>query len=165
VLTNDEECEIISTMGTIPEDKLKWLFSLMPYAKSAEIKWPGMRANVCVAQAALETGWGKRKIGGWNLWGMKSMKWVPGSVDIVTKEWDRETKDFITVTAKFCAFQTPEEGFDAYGRLVNNSPYYAWARESSNLDEYIREIGEAWATDPQYAQKIALIIKEAGLGN
>ena len=144
---------------------MKWLLSLVPYAKEAEKKWPGMRWNVCVAQAALETGWGKRPIGGWNLWGMKSMKWVPGVVERVTKEWDRETREYITITAKFCAFPTPQEGFEAYGRLVNNSPYYRDARVSTSLDEYIRELGSVWATDPQYAQKIALIIKEAGLGN
>jgi peptidoglycan hydrolase FlgJ len=165
VLTNDEECEIISDMSKIPEDKLQWLFSLMPYAKEAEKLWPGMRAEVCVAQAALETGWGKRTIGGWNLWGMKSMKWVPGAVDVVTKEWDRETRDYVTVTAKFCAFPSPQEGFNAYGRLVNNSPAYRSARDAVDRNSYIRELGKVWATDPQYSEKIMLIIKEAGLGN
>ena len=166
MLTNSEECEIISTiMNKIPEDKMKWLMSLVPYAKDAQKKWPGMRWNVCVAQAALETGWGKRPIGGWNLWGMKWMKWVPSFVEVMTKEWDKETRDYITVVARFCAFATPEEGFNAYGRLVNNSPSYAIARSWVNLEGYVREIGKVWATDPMYVEKINLIIKEAGLGD
>lgn len=165
MLTKDEECEIISAMNTIPEDKLKWLQGLIPYAQEAQKKWPGMRWNVCVAQAALETGWGKKPIGGWNLWGMKWMKWVPAFVERITKEWDTETRQYITISAKFCAFPTPQEGFEAYGRLVTNSPSYAIARSWVNLEGYVREIGKVWATDPQYAEKITLIIKEAGLGN
>ena len=163
MLTKDEECEIILNMGTIPEDKLKWLRSLMPYALKAQEQYPGMRAAVCVAQAALETGWGKRPIGGWNLWGIKSMKWVPGSIEIVTHEWDTDTKEHIKITAKFCAFATPEEAFAAYGRLVNNSPSYSAARGSVDLASYVRELGRVWATDPQYAQKILLLIREAAL--
>ena len=150
-------------MSAIPEDKLKWIRSLLPYAFKAQEKWPGMRMAVCVAQAALETGWGKRLIGGWNLWGIKSVKWVPGSVDIETKEWDKETRAFIRVTAKFCTFATPEEAFGAYGRLVTNSPNYSGARDRVDLASYVREIAKVWATDPQYAEKIMLVIREAAL--
>lgn len=165
MLTKDEECETITAMGTIPEDKLKWLLSLVPYAREAEKKWPGMRWNVCIAQAALETGWGRWPIGGWNLWGVKSMKWVPGVVERKTKEWDKDTRDYITVTAKFCAFPSPQEGFDAYGRLVTNSPSYSGARSCVDLASYVRTLGKVWATDPLYAEKIMLIIKETGIEN
>jgi len=150
-------------MGKIPEDKLKWLLSLLPYATSAQEKWPGMRASVCIAQAALETAWGKRKIGGWNLWGLKAMKWVPSSVEVVTHEWDKDTRDYVKVTARFCAFATPLEGFEAYGRLVTNSPTYREARDSADPVAYVKELAKHWATDPMYAEKINWIIKEAGL--
>lgn len=150
-------------MGKIPQDKLNWLLSLLPYATAAQAKWPGMRASVCLAQAALETAWGKRPIGGWNLWGLKAMKWVPGSVEVVTHEYDRDTRDYIKVVQRFCAFPTAEDGFLAYGRLVTNSSYYADARGSDSLEAYVRALAKHWATDPQYAEKILWIIKEAGL--
>ena len=151
-------------MGKIPEEKLEWLKSLLPYATAARKKWPGMRVSVCIAQAALETAWGKRPIGGWNLWGLKAMKWVPKSVEIVTHEWDAAIKEYVKITARFCAFDSPAEGFEAYGRLVTNSPSYRNARDSVDLEAYVREIGKVWATDPIYAQKINWIIKEADLG-
>ena len=91
------------------------------------------------------------------------MKWVPGVVEVVTHEWDTDTKEHIKITAKFCAFATPEEAFDTYGRLVNNSPSYCAARSCVDLVSYVRALGNVWATDPQYAQKILLIIREAAL--
>lgn len=148
-------------MGKIPVDNLMWLKSLMPYAVKAEEKWNGMRAVVCVAQAALETRWGKFPIGGWNLWGMKSMEWVPGFVERTTKEWDKGIKEYITVKARFCAFPTAQEGFDAYGRLVTNSKRYALARECKEMKEYVRALAGVWATDPQYMEKVLWIIKES----
>ncbi len=150
-------------MGKIPQDKLNWLLGLLPYATAAQEKWPGMRASVCIAQAALETAWGKRPIGGWNLWGLKDLKWNPGKIVVKTKEWDKDLRDFVTVEAEFEDFQTPEEAFGVYGRLVNNSPTYADARSCVDLVSYVRALAKHWATDPQYAEKVLWIIKEAGL--
>lgn len=153
----------MTVMGKIPQDKLAWLQTIHEEAKVAAQTWPAMRSEVCAAQAALETNWGKKPIGGWNLWGMKSMKWVPGSVERITHEWDRDTKEYVKITAKFCAFPTLAEGCLAYGRLVNNSPSYRDARNCTDLEAYVRALGRVWATDPQYAQKVLWIIKEAGL--
>lgn len=148
---------------SLPTDKQSWLDSLKPYALSAQAKWPGMRWQVCLAQAALETAWGKRVIDKSNYWGIKACLWIPGSVNVTTHEW--VSGQSIELTLKFAAFNNMQEGFDAYGRLVTNSPYYSAARAADNLADYIRLLSQHWATDPQYTEKILTIIREGGLEN
>jgi flagellum-specific peptidoglycan hydrolase FlgJ len=150
-------------MADSREAKVKWLQSLVPAAQRAAMKWPGMRVAVSLAQAALETGWGARPIGGWNLWGLKNLKWNPGKVLVKTKEWDKELNDFVETTAEFEDFETADEAFECYGRLVTNSPYYRAAREAVDLAGYVHELAKVWATDPQYEKKVWAVIKAAGL--
>lgn len=131
---------------------------LLPYAVAAKKQWPGMRISVCLAQVALETSWGKKVIGNYNLWGIKSLSWVPGKVTIVTHEWNKTLKKMVEVGSEFSDFSTPEEAFGCYGRILTNSPYYKDARESKTLSEYIINLAKHWATDPDYSSKILAII-------
>lgn len=140
-----------------------WLASLAPYAEEAKKQWPGMRVSCCLAQAALETGYGRRPIGGWNLWGLKDLSWNPGKVLIWTHEWDANRKEMVPVQVAFEDFATAEEAFGAYGRLVTNSPTYADAREHTDLRLYVHALAHHWATDPQYARKVWVIIEKEGL--
>ena len=137
-------------------EQREWALSLVPYAIEAKKQWPGMRVACCVAQAALETAWGRRKIGGWNLWGIKDLRWDPGFVETTT----HEVEDGRTVLKRlaFEDFDTPEAAFNAYGRLVTNSKYYAKAREAASLDQYVDKLSTSWATDPYYAAKVRTII-------
>ena len=151
-------------MSVIPESKLNWIKGLQKHARAAQAVWKGMRAEVCLAQAALETAWGLRPIDRYNLWGIKSLAWIPGSVEVVTHEWCKETKSRIELKQRFAAFKDIEEAFNAYGRLLSNSPTYEEAREANTLEEYVNKLAKRWATDPEYAKKIMWIIKEAELG-
>lgn len=138
-----------------------FLQEILPFALEAKKKWPGMRVSCCLAQSALETAWGKKKIGGWNLWGIKDLSWDPGFVIVGTHEYKDGEK--VPESAKFEDFPTPEEAFNAYGRLVTNSKYYKEAREAPDLDTYIAKLASRWATDPKYAEKVLSIIAKEDL--
>ena len=140
-----------------------WLNDLLPYAIAAKSRWPGMRVGCCLAQAALETGYGRRPIGGHNLWGLKDLSWNPGKILVWTHEWNAKEKRYVPVQEAFEDFATPEEAFDAYGRLVTNSPTYADAREHTDLRLYVFALAKRWATDPTYAKKVWVIIEKEGL--
>lgn len=135
-----------------------WLRSLVPYAQAAKARWPGMRVSVCLAQAALETGWGKRPIGGFNLWGIKDVAWDPGCVEVGTHEVEAGAP--VAQRARFEDARTPQEGFNLYGRLVTNGKPYQAAHVCSDLEAYVRVLARSWATDPDYAGKILRIIAE-----
>ena len=139
----------------------EWLVSLVPYAQAAKAEWSGMRVSCCLAQAALETGWGRKMIGGFNYWGIKAMSWIPGSVEVATTEVVNGQR--VPMRLLFAAFDTPQAAFNAYGRLVTNSHYYEKARDAASLDEYIEELGEHWATDKAYGAKVRVIVNALDL--
>ena len=134
-----------------------WLESLVPDAQQAKREWPGMRVACCLAQAAVESGWGEKVIGGWNLWGIKRLTWVPGFVLVATHEW--EDNKLVARKLEFADFATRIEGMQCYGRLVNNSPSYKEARDSSDFEEYVAALCKKWATDPMYRKKVWSLIK------
>jgi flagellum-specific peptidoglycan hydrolase FlgJ len=133
-----------------------WLESLVPSAQQAKREWPGMRVACCLAQAAVESGWGEQVIGGFNLWGIKQLTWVPGVVEVDTHEW--EENKLVARKARFAAFLSLNEAMGCYGRLVTNSQSYAAARAESSLDEYTAALCKVWATDPMYRKKVWAIV-------
>lgn len=137
-----------------------WLELLVPSAQQAKREWPGMRVACCLAQAAVESGWGERAIGK-NLWGIKRLSWVPGFVEIDTNEW--EDNKLVARKALFAAFTSLEEAMGCYGRLVTNSQSYAAARAEESLDEYVAALCKVWATDPMYRKKVWAIISAYNL--
>jgi flagellum-specific peptidoglycan hydrolase FlgJ len=116
-----------------------------------------MRVACCLAQAALETAWGKRPIG-FNLWGIKDLTWDPGSVTVGTHEV--EAGKAVAQQAAFEDFDSYDHAFGCYGRLVTNSRYYQDAREALDLEGYVRCLARHWATDPLYSQKLLDIIAD-----
>lgn len=134
----------------------EWLLSLVPYAQTAKEEWSGMRVSCCLAQAALETAWGRRPIGKWNLWGIKALSWIEKSVEVPTIEVINGQR--VPMRLLFAAFDTPQAAFNAYGRLVTNSHYYEKARNAASLDDYIEELSKHWATDKLYAVKVRTIV-------
>jgi len=105
-------------------------------------------ARIMLAQAALETGWG-RHVPGNNLFGIKDPKGTP-----------LQTKEFVdgkerTVTERFAAYNSPKESMEAYLALVSRAPRYRKAWESrTDPQKYFEELQKAgYATDPEYARK------------
>lgn len=138
-----------------------WLDSLAPYALQAAKAWPGMRPSVCLAQAAVESAWGAKTIGGWNLWGIKDVGWNPGHVDVPTHEW--VNGKLVPCVAEFEDMATPEEGFAVYARLVTRAKPYADTWGLMDLETYVRRLARHYSTHPDYGTVLLTIIQAHGL--
>ena len=126
----------------------------------------GIPASFMLGQAGHETGWGKGEIrhkdgsNSFNLFGIKAGKGWTGKVAEVT------TTEYINgaprkVVAKFRAYDSFEESFRDYARLINDNPRYEKAREKTHSAvAYATELQKGgYATDPQYAAKLSRAIQ------
>jgi len=133
-------------------------------ARSAEAS-SGIPASFMVAQAAHESGWGKREIlnadgsSSHNLFGIKAGPGWKGAVaEITTTEYiDGQPRK---VVAKFRAYGSYAESFSDYARLMKESPRYsqvvANASTPRGFAEGLQQAG--YATDPAYADKLTRVI-------
>ena len=128
----------------------------------------GIPAAFMLGQAGHETGWGRSEIrnadgsNSHNLFGIKAGAGWSGKVaEITTTEYvDGEPRK---LTAKFRAYDSYEESFRDYARLISQSPRYAQARASTaSAASYAGELQRAgYATDPAYAAKLSRAINTA----
>ncbi len=133
-------------------------------ARAAEAQ-TGIPAAFIVAQAAHESGWGKREIrnadgtSANNLFGIKAgAGWAGRVAEVTTTEFvDGEARK---VTAKFRAYGSSAESFQDYARLMKTSPRYsevlARAGSAQGFAQSLQRAG--YATDPAYADKLARVI-------
>ncbi|MFT3668569.1 MAG: flagellar assembly peptidoglycan hydrolase FlgJ [Pseudoxanthomonas sp.] len=130
----------------------------------------GVDPRALVAQAALETGWGKRQIktgdgdSAHNLFGIKATGWKGERARTATHEYSNGVKR--TETADFRAYSSPAESFADYVRLLKNNPRYQQALSAGkDIAGFARGLQRAgYATDPTYANKIASIANGPTLG-
>ncbi len=123
----------------------------------------GVDAKALVAQAALETGWGRklvRRSGGdssHNLFGIKANGWQGERATSGTHEYVNGVRR--NETASFRAYNSVGESFADYVRLLKTSPRYQNALQAgSNVRSFAQGLQRAgYATDPTYAAKIAAI--------
>ena len=133
-------------------------------AKAAEAS-SGIPATFMMAQAAHESGWGRREIRNpdgstsHNVFGIKAGPGWNGKVTEVT------TTEVIggqarKVTAKFRAYGSYEESFKDYAAMMKNNPRYAKVVEhSQSAHGFAKGLQQAgYATDPQYADKLTKMI-------
>ena len=157
-----------SAPRAIPKDAAEFAAQLAPAAKRAGERL-GLDAEVLLAQAALETGWGRhlsadQRGSSNNFFNIKAGDDWPGrSVSVQTVEY----RDGVAVreTARFRAYSSAEESFEDYVDLIENSPRYRGAlSEAGSAENYLRELQRAgYATDPQYADKVLSILMRGGL--
>lgn len=124
----------------------------------------GVDAKALVAQAALETGWGRKLIqrnGGagssHNLFGIKATGWSGERATTGTHEYVNGVRR--NETASFRAYGSVGESFADYVKLLKNSPRYQNALQAgTDVRGFARGLQQAgYATDPSYAAKIAAI--------
>ena len=137
--------------------------TLRPYAEKVAEKY-GMDAKAIIAQAAVETGWGKYVIhhpngdSTHNLFGIKANKDWQGEQAIVdTLEFNGSIPQ--KQKAAFRSYHSLQEAVDDYGRFIATQPRYIRAVENaSNPNVYTQELQNAgYATDPNYADKIMAV--------
>lgn len=140
-----------------PED---FVDKMMPYAVKA-VEGLGMNPLVLVAQAALETGWGKHVPKGNNYYGIKAGKsWTGMTENLDSPEF--ENGAMVTRNSRFRAYPSVLESMKDYVSLITgNERYSKAAGKSFDPDTYFDEIQNAgYATDPDYAAKLKNISRQ-----
>ena len=123
----------------------------------------GVDPKVLLAQAALETGWGKHVIqqgsdSSYNLFNIKAdSRWQGEQVQVSTLEY----RDGVAQReqAAFRSYGSYEESFNDYVSFLKNSPRYQNAlQQAANPFAYVDALQQAgYATDPEYSNKISRI--------
>lgn len=152
-----------SAMSQGNVNKQIFMSQLLPHAQQAANEL-GVDANVLLAQAALETGWGKAVIkndqgkSSFNLFNIKADRsWDGNQTRVSTLEYrDGVAKKEM---AGFRSYQSYKQSFDDYVNFIKSNPRYSEAlKKTDNAAQYVRELQKAgYATDPRYAEKIMSI--------
>jgi len=143
-----------------------FISTMLPMAERAA-KRIGVDPRYLVAQAALETGWGKKMIAqrdgssSHNLFGIKTgSSWKGDSARATTTEFEKGKE--VKEVASFRAYNSFEQSFQDYVSFLQNNDRYQGALDSAaRPDQFMKELQRAgYATDPQYARKVNQIAKQ-----
>lgn len=135
---------------------------LGPVARES-MKRTGVPASVTLAQAALETGWGKSTIGdAKNLFGIKG-RGPAGSITVPTREYINGR--YVTINDSFRKYNTWGESVDDHSKLLSQNSRYAPAMAVRNdADAFAKAIHRAgYATSPTYSSTLISIMKQYNL--
>jgi flagellar protein FlgJ len=135
--------------------------SIWPHAQKAAAEL-GVPAKALVAQAALETGWGRRLAGKQgassnNLFGIKAgSSWDGDSINVATTEYSNGVRH--GERANFRAYGSAADSFADYTRLLGNDRYAAARGTGQDTHRFANALQRAgYATDPHYAAKLTAI--------
>jgi flagellar protein FlgJ len=153
--------------GSEENGPLAFVQQLLPAAQKAA-KELGLEPMALLAQAALETGWGKkifRAADGSqsnNLFGIKASAGWSGPIAVVdTLEYRQGSAQ--REKAKFRVYQNAEQSMQDYVSFIKNNPRYQQAlTQTADAKSYFRQLQAAgYATDPNYAQKLTAVFEGA----
>jgi Mannosyl-glycoprotein endo-beta-N-acetylglucosaminidase len=131
-------------------------------------KTTGVPASVTVAQAILESDWGRSRLTrqGNNLFGIKALGGAVGPAGVVSlATWEHVDDGDVVVQAPFRAYQTLEQSIDDHGKFfASNRRYAAALAVASDARAFARAIQDAgYATDPSYASKLIRLMDRYNL--
>jgi flagellar protein FlgJ len=150
----------------IPEKRAADFLKQHEAAARAAQAATGIPATFMLAQAAHETGWGRREIlhadgtPSHNLFGIKAGAGWHGAVAEVT------TTEYVggqprRMVQRFRAYASADEAFADYARLMRESPRYqgviAAGGDARGFAQNLQRAG--YATDPHYAAKLERVIQ------
>ena len=154
----------------------KFVKTYYPFAKQVEDE-TGIPAVAILAQSALESSWGNKAIGN-NLFGIKFKKGDYGYQKVLTTEysdkpdkfkgedlssvtWDVERKKYkYKVYQYFADYKTPYDAFLAHSKLLLSERYKTALQYKDNPELFLKEVARCgYATDPNYANKMAQMVK------
>jgi flagellar protein FlgJ len=126
----------------------------------------GLHPHLILAQAALESGWGKREIPAadgspsHNLFGIKATgDWQGKTTEITTTEYINGVKQ--KVKAAFRVYDSYEHALADYAKLLTKNPRYRGVVQSDSPEQGAKALqAGGYATDPAYAKKLITIIQK-----
>lgn len=159
----------LAVVGARPTDPQNFVERIRPHAERAAREL-GVPAEAILAQAALETGWGKSVPAhadgrsSFNFFGIKATpSWDGGRLEKTTHEHlgGRMQK----VAAEFRSYASEAEAFDDYVSFLKTNPRYAEAlRQGDDTAGFVQGLQKAgYATDPQYAAKLLKLARSESI--
>jgi peptidoglycan hydrolase FlgJ len=147
-------------------EQASFVQQVMPQAKQAAQQL-GVDPVAVVAQAALETNWGRSVPCGSNgqssnnLFGIKAgNSWSGPSVTARTQEYS--AGNFGSLSDSFRAYSDPGQCFQDYVALLRNNPRFQGALDSGgNVQAFASALQQGgYATDPNYAHKVTAVASQ-----
>ena len=162
----------------------EFIKKFLPYARETERK-TGISALFILAQAGLESAWGKSPIGN-NFFGIKVPKSLVSSTPKEKKQLLRTTEvlatpneksqfpEVISITKRtdgrykyivkdwFRKYDSPEESFTDHAKLFLTNKRYAKALQvKTDPYKFAEEVAKAgYATEPTYAERLKGVIRK-----
>ena len=149
-----------SSGGATAEDIAAFAQKLMPLLEKAGQQL-GVSPKILLAQAAIETGWGRSVVGN-NLFGIKAGRsWTGDKVEAATHEY--ENGDLVGIVDAFRAYPNAEASVADFVSMVSNNPRYKAALGAGeNVAAYAHGLlSGGWATDIDYAHKLQNVATSA----
>lgn len=149
---------VANAVGSIDSPQ-EFVEKFAPHAIEAAKKL-GVSVRALLAQAALETGWGKHmpaqgSTASNNMFGIKAgSSWDGKRVNVPTLEYENGVA--VRKKDSFRAYDSPSDSFKDYADMVASSPRYAKAvGRGDDIAGFAHALTQGgYATDPSYAQKL-----------
>ena len=148
--------------ATTPVSAAEGFLDKLAGAAKATAEALGLSPHLLLAQAALETGWGRKAIKdgtgqeSYNLFGIKAGgHWTGKTVEATTTEYSHGVAQ--KKVESFRAYGSYAESFADYARLIQHR-YGAALANGATAQGFGKALqAKGYATDPDYAQKIARV--------
>ena len=146
-----------------------------PFAEIIEREYL-IPAVAILAQAALESGWGKKAIGN-NIFGIKYRRGDWGKQEVLTTEYFTDRKYFekldtvsveyilginkfkVLIRSEFADYRTPYEAFQEHAKLLLSERYHPCMRWNTNPKRFLIAVWRrGYATDPNYGRKMCAMV-------
>lgn len=151
-------------LDLLPEHVAAFLNRMGPAAHAAS-RQTGIPGQLILAQAALETGWGRHEIRSedgrpsFNVFNIKATGWDGDSARVPTIEFANGQAH--QTRADFRVYDSYDAAFADYARLLTESPRYAPVLSAPTADAAARQLQACgYATDPKYADKLISIMSQ-----
>lgn len=159
--------EVSASNSDQPEHVQAFIARLSGPAQSAA-RNSGVPTELILAQAALETDWGRRTIttaqgaDSHNLFGIKAgSAWQGATTQVLTTEYSDAAAQ--KQLESFRVYASDEAAFSDYARLMRSRPGYAAVRSASDAPQAAVALQQGgYATDPRYAQKLISVMATIG---
>lgn len=148
--------------------KERFVQRMLEACRVARLKGAVFNEPVCLAQAALESNWGRSGLAtrALNLFGIKAGRsWAGPVLELPTKEWSKERGTYDTV-ARWRVYPSWNECIVDYATVLNGMPWYQDAVvAASDPEAFLQGLlpngkEPGWATDPGYAEKVRRMARE-----
>ncbi|HYM72884.1 MAG TPA: glucosaminidase domain-containing protein, partial [Stellaceae bacterium] len=146
--------------GATADDIAAFSQKLMPLLQQAGQQL-GVSPKILLAQAAIETGWGRSVVGN-NLFGIKAgSSWTGAKVEAATHEY--ENGQLVSIRVGFRAYPDAEGSVRDFVTLVSSSPRYKAALGAGeDVVSYAQGLlAGGWATDIDYVRKLQKVAGSA----